>query len=191
MRAVGAAKPVAPIGGVSGSPLFYRAPRPLTHPRIHAEPMTAITSDTTSRPVEATLAQWTYDPWRERPRVAWVAALSALALCLLVLAAHEPFLIALSLCLFCVGSFAPALAAVEVRLDAQGIARRGLFGWERRAWRDVRRIDELPAGLLLSPYARRHVLDATRGWSLPMPAAERLALRASVRRLWEATLERA
>jgi hypothetical protein len=141
--------------------------------------------------VEATLAQWTYDPWRERPRVAWVAALSALALCLLVLAAHEPFLIALALCLFCVGSFAPALAAVEVRLDAQGIARRGLFGWERRAWHDVRRIDELPAGLMLSPYARRHVLDATRGWSLPMPAADRLALRASVRRLWEATLERA
>lgn len=158
---------------------------------IHAESMTAITGDTSSQGAGSALARWTYDPWRERPRVALLAAVSALALCGLVVAAREPFLIALALCLFCVGSFSPALTSIECRIDTGGVSRHGLFGWEHRDWRVFRRVEDLPAGVLLSPYARRSWLDATRGWTLPMPAAQRPALRAHVRRLQEAAHERA
>ncbi len=116
---------------------------------------------------------WVYDPWAERPGVAWTAALVALALCMLVIATGESFLVTLGLCMFCVGAFAPVLTRVECRLEAAGVARRGLLGWERRAWSSLRRMDRLPAGVLVSPYARRHVLDSVRGLVLPMPAAHR------------------
>lgn len=116
---------------------------------------------------------WVYDPWIERPRVAWTAAIVALVLCAIVVSAGEPLLVSLGLCLFCVGAFAPALTRVECRIEAAGVARRGWLGWERRDWRSIRRMDRLPAGVMVSPYDRRHILDAARGLVLPMPAAKR------------------
>ena len=136
-------------------------------------------------PVE-TAASWVYDPWRERPRVAAAALVSAVALCAVVVAAREPFVMAVALCAFCIAAFAPALAKTEVRLDAEGAARRSLFGWERRRWAQVRRVEELPSALLLSPYPHRHWLDATRALSLPVPPARRDELAAAVRVLREA-----
>jgi hypothetical protein len=146
---------------------------------LHSDPPAAIASP------EA-VAAWVYDPWRERPRVAAAALAAAAGLCVLVVAAREPFLVAAGLCLFCIASFAPALAKAECRLDAQGAARRSWLGWERRRWAEVRRLSVLPAGLLLSPYPRPHWLDATRGLTLPLPAARREALLAQARALWEA-----
>ncbi len=133
----------------------------------------------------ATTVAWVYDPWRERPRVAAAALVSALGLCALVVAAREPFFVAAGLCAFCVAAFAPALARTEVKLDAEGAARRSLLGWERRRWSEVRRVDELPAALLLSPYPKRHWLDATRALSLPVPAELRAQAPATVRSLRE------
>jgi hypothetical protein len=133
-----------------------------------------------------TAASWVYDPWHERPRVAAAALLSAVALCALVVAAREPFVMSVALCAFCIAAFAPALAKTEVRLDADGAARRSLFGWERRRWAQVRRVEELHSALLLSPYSRRHWLDATRALSLPVPPARRDELAATVRVLREA-----
>ena len=133
---------------------------------------------------------WTYDPWRERPRVATLAAVAALGLCVLVVRAHEPFLVALGLCVFCAASFSPALTPVECRIGSDGVARRGLMGWERRAWATVRRLQPLPSGLLLSPYTRPHWLDGTRGLTLPMPARDRARCSELVRREWEAARER-
>lgn len=124
-------------------------------------------------PAPAEPATWVYDPWSERPGVAWTAAVVALALCVLVLAVRESVLVSLGLCLFCVGSFAPALSRVECRIDADGVARRGWLGWERRAWDTLRRCERLPAGVLVSPYPKRHLLDGARGMVLPMPAALR------------------
>ncbi len=125
---------------------------------------------------------WRYNPWRERPRVALLASLLALALCLVVVSLGEHVLFTLGLCLFCVASFSPALTPVECRLEATGVARRGLFGWERRPWTNLRRVVDLPSGVFVSPYPRRHWLDAQRGMSLPMPAGERIALAAEIRR---------
>lgn len=132
------------------------------------------------------LAEWVYDPWRERPGVAAAAFAAAAALCAVVIAAREPFLVAVALCAFCIASFAPVLAPTRVRLDAEGAARRALFGWERRRWADVRRLDELPSAALLSPYPRRHWLDMTRSLTLPLPAARRAELLGTLRARVEA-----
>lgn len=131
------------------------------------------------------VAEWVYDPWRERPRIAAAALVASAGLCAVVIAAREPFLVAVALCAFCIASFAPALARTHVRLDAGGAARRALLGWERRRWSDVRRMDELPAAAVLSPFPRRHWLDMTRALTLPLPAARRSELLATLRSLRE------
>ena len=136
-------------------------------------------------PAEPEVA-WTYDPWRERPGVATLAAVAALGLCALVVLARLPFLVAAGLALACVASFAPALARAECRLDGRGAVRSGPFGTARRTWTEVRRVDVLPAGALLSPYGRRHWLDAQRGLTLPMPAGRRSELLGTLARLREA-----
>ena len=153
--------------------------------------MTTTADDTFVGGSEDASQRWTYDPWRERPRTAAFAAAVALALCGVVVIAHEPFLVAAGLCLFCIASFAPALAPVDCRFDEGGVARRGLGAWERRTWGAIRRIDALPAGLLVSPYAKRHLLDGARALTLPMPAEHRERLAALVRAKWEAAHERA
>jgi len=135
---------------------------------------------TTDAPAADDAVSWAYDPWAERPAIAWSAALVALALCVLVLALRESVIVSLGLCLFCVGSFAPALSRVECRIDDQGVARRGWLGWERRTWDTLRRCERLPAGVLVSPYPKRHLLDGSRGMVLPMPAAQRDSLVARI-----------
>jgi len=56
----------------------------------------------------------------------------------------------------------------------------------KRAWRDVRRVDDVPVGVLLSPFSRRGWRDATRALTLPMPTRRRAELRGLVRGLWGA-----
>lgn len=126
--------------------------------------------------------QWRYDPWRERPRVAWAAAAIALALCLLVVSMREHPIFTIGLCLFCVSAFSPALTPVECRLDAKEVRRRALWGWESRAWSSIQRVEELPAGAFVSPQIRSQWWNAYRGLSLPMPAGERARLTAEIRR---------
>ena len=123
---------------------------------------------------------WLFDPWRERPRTALLASACALGLCALVVWARLPFVLASALTVMCVASFSPALTPVECRLDAAGAARRGLLGWDRRPWADVRRIERVRDGLLLSPFERPHWLDGTRALLMPMPASRREELRAAV-----------
>ncbi len=126
-----------------------------------------------SRVEAAETVTWQYDPWAEKPQVAWIAAIAALLLCVLVVNLEESFLVSVGLCLFCVGAFAPALSRVECRIDPNGVARRGWLGWERRDWSMLRRMDRLPAGVLVSPYSKRNLLDSARGMVLPMPANRR------------------
>jgi hypothetical protein len=123
---------------------------------------------------------WVFDPWREHTRTAALSALCAAGMCALVVAARLPFLVGVGIALFCVASLAPAITPVECRIHAGGAARRALLGWERRRWQDVRRVQDLPAGVLLSASAKPHWLDATRAMALPMPAARRAELRATV-----------
>ncbi|MEO5989157.1 MAG: hypothetical protein ABIU54_01860 [Candidatus Eisenbacteria bacterium] len=129
-----------------------------------------------------TAQAWRYDPWKERPRLALLASIVAIGLCLMVLAMREHPLLSFGLCLFCVAAFSPAITPVDCRLDDQGVARRALWSWEHRAWNRIQRVVDLPSGVFVSPYPRRHWLDAQRGLSLPMPASERDRLAAEIRR---------
>jgi hypothetical protein len=136
---------------------------------------------TTAAPSGAAVA-WHYDPWRDRRGTSALAALSALGLCALVLWARLPFVLASALSVACIASFSPALTPVSCRVDADGVARRGVLGWERRPWAEVRRIEPVRGGVLVSPFARRHWLDATRAMLLPIPAARRDELRQAIER---------
>ncbi len=119
---------------------------------------------------EAGTVEWTCDPWRENARVAGLSAAVAVALCALVASAKVPFLVFAGVGAFVIAAFAPAFTVAHCRADRDGVARRGWFGWERRAWSEVRRIERLPRAVLCSPYAKRHALDSARALSLPLPA---------------------
>lgn len=124
--------------------------------------------------------QWSFNPWRERPLRSGVAALFALGLCALVLASRESWVLSVALCLAAVTTLSPALTPLECRVDDDGVARRGPLGWERRRWSDLKRAALRRGGLSVSPYARRHWLDETRGLYLPLPSAIRDALAPSI-----------
>ena len=124
-------------------------------------------------PEGAGALEWTCDPWRENARVAGLSASAAFACCMLLATLREPFLVFAGLCVFVFAAFSPAFSPVRCRADAAGVARRGWLGWERRAWRDVRRVEPLSRAILCSPYATRHPLDAARAMSLPVAAGER------------------
>jgi hypothetical protein len=128
--------------------------------------------------------QWAFDPWTERPRAAGVAALAVLAMWLMIAWAALPALVALLLGAFTALPLLPAFVPASCRVGPAGAERRGLLAVVRRSWADVRRIEDVPVGVLLSPYAKRHWLDATRALTLPMPGAQRGELRAAVREWW-------
>lgn len=128
--------------------------------------------------------EWTYDPWVERPGAAFVAALVVLAMWLLIARAGFPWLLAVALAAIACAPVAPAFLPAACRVGRDGAERRGPFLRARRDWRDVRRVQDVPVGVLLSPYAERHALDATRSLTLPMPAPRRSDLRARVREAW-------
>lgn len=129
---------------------------------------------------------WRFDPWSERPWAASVSALAVLAMWLVIARGGFPWLLSLALGAAAASPLWPAFSSSECRIDAAGAARRGLLVWVRRSWADVRRIDDVPAGVVLSPLAQRHWWDAGRVLVLPMPRARRLELSALVRAAWQA-----
>jgi len=71
------------------------------------------------------------------------------------------------------------------RLDERGVEVRHLGGTRRRAWSDLRRIERVPGGVLVSPCRRAGVRDRVRGIVLRTDGdAEDLL--ATVRRLHDA-----
>lgn len=135
---------------------------------------------------ERYVASWSFDPWRERPVVAGVAALAVLGMWLILAACRFPWLLAVGLGGLVASPLVPGFMPADCRIEPTGVARRGALGWMRRSWSDVRRIDDVPVGLLLSPYAARHWLDATRALTLPMPRPRRAELASLVREQWRA-----
>lgn len=154
--------------------------------RLSFKAVTLVANPAAPGTMAGAVIEWTCDPWRENARVASLSAVSALVLCLVVAALREPFVVTVALVVICVAAFAPAITPVRCRADERGVARRGMLGWEHREWSSVRRLEVLPAALLVSPYSRRHWLDAQRGLSLPLPADRREELLRRLGALWEA-----
>jgi hypothetical protein len=133
--------------------------------------------------------EWTVSPWRDDPGRAALVAASALALWLLVawLLAGDGVLSTM-LGLAVLAAMAPGMVPTRCRVDADGVARRGILAWDRRAWPDIRRARVDVRGLYVSPFAERSRLDRLRGLFLPLPRRtvdpESLlgALRAEMRR---------
>src|SRR5262245_52585045 len=89
----------------------------------------------------AAFVEWAFDPWSERPVVAGVAALAVVAMWLILAACRFPWLMAIAQGIVVASPLVPAFVPSRCRLDEGGAARRGLLGWIRRSWADVRRID--------------------------------------------------
>jgi hypothetical protein len=126
--------------------------------------------------------EWTYQPWRESPGRAAVAAVAAFGLCVLILRLGMAPLTSVLLCVVTLSLVAPAFVPARCRIDATGVARRGPAGWTRRAWTDIRRARTHRRGLLVSPYTHPSWRDAHRAMMLPFPAARSEDLAAAIAR---------
>lgn len=139
-----------------------------------------------SSPAGQDETEWTFDPWADRPIVTVLAALSLLAMWLLLAALRLPWLLALAVGVLVASPLLPATIPAVCRLEAGGASRRGPLGWIRRSWSEIRRVERVPVGVLLSPYARRHWLDGARALTLPMPRPRRDELASLVEARWRA-----
>lgn len=126
--------------------------------------------------------EWSCNPWRERPLAAGLALLAGVGLWVLCWSLGESPLLALALGAAGLAALSPLLVPVACRVDGEGLARRGLWGWQRRRWSEIRRGARLRGGVLVSPYGRAHFLDAYRGLFLPLPGRGRAPLAASLER---------
>src|SRR6185369_3649788 len=97
-----------------------------------------------------------------------------------------PLVIGVTLGVFSAWPLLPAVTPAECRLGPSGASlRRFLITFERR-WADVRRIQDVPVGSLLSKYSwQLRKLDAIGSLTLPMPQSRRAELRSLVRRTWQ------
>jgi len=117
---------------------------------------------------------------------AGVAALAVLAFWLAIAWLRFPLLIAVGLGAMAAAPLLLTFVPAACSVSPGGASRRGLLMTVKRAWRDVRRVDDVPVGVLLSPFSRRGWRDATRALTLPMPTRRRAELRGLVRGLWGA-----
>lgn len=140
---------------------------------------------TPSAEVASPALEWSFNPWRERPGASSLAAVVALGLCLALWSLGEAPLFTAALSAAAIASFSPLLSPARCRVNGVCAARGGPFGWERRAWRDVRRAVLRPAALMLSPYGARHWLEPYRALWLPLPARDRERLTAALRPVLE------
>lgn len=107
--------------------------------------------------------------------------LLGLGLCVVILAQGEPTLVETGLCLAVIASLSPVLSPARLRVDDEGVSRRGPFGLDRRAWKELRRAVTGRPGVLLSPFQRPHWLDPFRGLWLPLPRHDGEALLVKLR----------
>jgi hypothetical protein len=125
--------------------------------------------------------EWSFNPWRDRPLAAVAAVLMTAGMCLLIASLSQAPLVRIMLGLAVLGTLSPVISPARCRVDDDGVELRGPFGTSRRRWNELRRWATPPAGLLVSPYARPHILETYRGLLLPMPARGRDALLADLR----------
>ena len=125
--------------------------------------------------------EWTWSPWRERPGRAAVALVFTLGAAALVAMLGGGAVLAVLLALAVGGTLAPLLVPARCRVDESGVALSRAFGWERRAWSDLRRARAGRDAIVMSPFTHPRRLDVFRAMVLPIPAARRDVLLAAVR----------
>jgi hypothetical protein len=114
--------------------------------------------------------EWTISPWREDPARAAFVVIAALLLWLLAAwLLPEERLLSTLMGLAGLVVLAPGMTPTQCRVDGNGVARRVLFAWDRRAWSEILRASVGAHGLFVSPFARRSRLDRFRGLFLPVP----------------------
>ena len=148
------------------------------HGAMAAVPVTAPTSRLDAAPAAVV---WTWNPWRERPGRAAIALVFTIGVFALVTVLVSSAVLAALLALAAAGTLAPLLVSSQCRVDDAGVALRSAFGWERRAWSDLRRARPGREAIVMSPFTRPRRLDAFRAMVLPLPAAQRETLLGAVR----------
>ena len=113
--------------------------------------------------------EWSVDPWREFPLRAITGFLAAVALALLAVRTMPAPLAGWALALALLAMLGPAYLPVRCRVDETGIARRLGFGWERRAWADIRVARLGARALYVSTLRNGGPLEPFRGLLLPLP----------------------
>jgi hypothetical protein len=126
--------------------------------------------------------EWSFNPWRQSPRVAISGALAIVAIGILLISLRLMLLASAALLIAFVVSLSPSFLVARCRVDGEGVARRIGPGRQRRAWGQIRSAVVQPDGLFVSPLARPGALAAFRGLWLPVPRDGRPALLAELRR---------
>lgn len=117
--------------------------------------------------------EWSFVPWRDRPALAGRAAVAAVVSVLVIAALAEALLLRVALGVAVGLSFASALMPRRCRLGPEGASVTTAIGAASRPWSAIRRAEQMPGGVALSPFERRHWLDAFRDLELPFPGRAR------------------
>jgi hypothetical protein len=133
-----------------------------SHGDRSAEPGRILPGGPASTPASV---EWTINPWREDPLRATLAAIAALLLWLLAawLLPGEG-LLSTFMGVAVLVVLAPGMIPTQCHVDGDGVARRVLFAWERKAWPAILRARVSVHGLFVSPFAQRSrpLLEALR-----------------------------
>lgn len=141
--------------------------------------------------VDASMTQaepfgWTYDPWAERPVAASLAALSVLAMWLMLAMIELPGLYKLVIGGALALQLLPLLAPCECRVTAQGAESRQLGLVTRMAWVQAGKLEPLASGARLLRKRMPAWCAGLNALLLPMPRAGRPGLRERLEREWGA-----
>jgi hypothetical protein len=126
--------------------------------------------------------EWRVEPWREaRARALASIAITAALAGIAVRVAPAP-LVGWGLTVALLATLGPAFMPVTCRVDPAGVARRVAWGWERRAWDEIRRMRLDSTGLYVSTLAHGGALEPFRGLMLPLPRGASRELVAALQR---------
>ena len=87
----------------------------------------------------ASALEWSFNPWRDRPRAAFAALGFAIGIALLVATLAEPPVVRLGLGLAAVAALLPMLVPARCRVDGDGVSRRDPLGTAHRRWTELKR----------------------------------------------------
>jgi hypothetical protein len=126
--------------------------------------------------------EWSYNPWRQDTIRAVVGSLVILLVWAILASLRLVPVMGALLMLAFAFSLGPAYLVAHCRVDDAGVGRRIVFGWDRRAWAEIRRAVTSRDGLFVSPVAEPGLRASFRGLWLPVPSGERPRLLPELRR---------